>query len=166
MIKFGKKKYRNEIDEPGRLEKVEAKFREFVHFLTYGIWRSNPDTLSNSKNILYNATKTIILTVRNIKELNIPASARSLTYRTLLSIVPLLAVLFAIARGFGIENIVESSIFNLLLGNSPNTEIAYSVPSATTDTISLFSGETSVLDDASTGVLTFRSTPPRRILIS
>jgi membrane protein len=154
MIKFGKKKYRNEIDEPGRLEKVEAKFREFVHFLTYGIWRSNPDTLSNSKNILYNATKTIILTVRNIKELNIPASARSLTYRTLLSIVPLLAVLFAIARGFGIENIVESSIFNLLLGNSPNTEIAYSVPSATTDTISLFSGETSVLDDASTGVLT------------
>ncbi|MBP6197426.1 MAG: hypothetical protein KA433_07905, partial [Fermentimonas sp.] len=61
MIKFGKKKYRNEIDEPGRLEKVEAKFREFVHFLTYGIWRSNPDTLSNSKNILYNATKTIIL---------------------------------------------------------------------------------------------------------
>lgn len=154
MIKFGKKKYRNEIDEPGRIEKVEAKFREFVHFLTYGIWRSNPDTLSNSKNILYNATKTIILTVRNIKELNIPASARSLTYRTLLSIVPLLAVLFAIARGFGIENIVESSIFNLLLGNSPNTEIAYSVPSATTDTISLFSGETSVLDDASTGVLT------------
>ena len=143
MVKFGKKKYRDEIDEPGRFEKMEAKVRELVYFLTYGIWRSNPDTLSNRKNILYNATKTIILTIRNIKELNIPASARSLTYRTLLSIVPLLAVLFAIARGFGIENIVESSIFNLLLGGTPETEMTYTAPATSIDTLSIFTDQIS-----------------------
>ncbi|MDD4778568.1 MAG: YihY/virulence factor BrkB family protein [Fermentimonas sp.] len=151
MVKFGKKEHQDEIDKPGRLEKLEAKVRELVHFLTYGIWRSNPDNLSNRKNILYNATKTIILTVRNIRELNIPASARSLTYRTLLSIVPLLAVLFAIARGFGIENIVESSIFNLLMGGSPNTEMVYSTPAASIDTVTVFSDETSIINNSSIG---------------
>lgn len=146
MVKFGNKKYRDKMDEPGRIEKLEAKFKEFVHFLTYGIWRSNPDTLSNRKNILYNATKTIILTVRNIQELNIAASARSLTYRTLLSIVPLLAVLFAIARGFGIENIVESSIFNLALGSSPNKELVYTAPVTSYDSVAVVMNDDTLID--------------------
>ncbi len=136
------------MDKPGRFEKLEAKLRELVYFLTYGIWRSNPDTLSNRKNILYNATKTIILTVRNIRELNISASARALTYRTLLSIVPLLAVLFAIARGFGIENIVESSIFNLLMSGSPDTEIVYRAPATSIDTLTVFSDKTEMIENS------------------
>ena len=119
-----------------RIERWGTKVRELIYFLTYGIWRSDPDTISNKRNILYNATKTIILTVRNIRDLNIPASARSLTYRTLLSIVPLLAVLFAIARGFGIENILESSIFNIFAANTAETEATY-IPAETSDTLSL-----------------------------
>src|SRR5690554_6687406 len=129
------KKDRDEY-KSGKLERLGAKVRELVYFLTYGIWRSDPDTMSNKRNILYNATKTIILTVRNIRELNIPDSARSLTYRTLLSIVPLLAVLFAIARGFGIENILQSSIFSLFTGN--NTETEYQPEEySSTDTLAL-----------------------------
>ena len=123
-------------DKPGRIERWGEKVRELIHFLTYGIWRSDPDSISNKRNILYNATKTIILTVRNIKELNIPDSARSLRYRTILSIVPLLAVLFAIARGFGIENILESSIFNLFSSNGEESEITY-IETEATDTLAL-----------------------------
>ncbi|MFA7494205.1 MAG: hypothetical protein WCZ43_11935, partial [Proteiniphilum sp.] len=104
-----KKRYEPEEEKPGRLERMRIKIKELIHFLSYGIWRQNPETLSGKKNILYDAIKTIILTVRNVQELDIAASARSLTYRTLLSIVPLLAIIFAIARGFGIENIMESS---------------------------------------------------------
>ncbi len=103
--------------------------------MTYGIWRSNPDTLSNRRNILYNATKIVILTIRNIRELNIAASARSLTFRTLLSIVPLLAIIFAIARGFGIENIMQSSIFNLMTGGSPESEIVEITQTFDSDTV-------------------------------
>lgn len=90
-------------------ELFKIKLKELTKFLTYDIWRQNPKTLSNKKNILYNAIKTAILTIKNIQEQNIPASARSLTYRTILSLVPLLAILFAIARGFGIENILENA---------------------------------------------------------
>jgi membrane protein len=108
-----------EEEKPGRIALLKIKFKELMSFLSYDIWRQNPQTLSNNKNILYNAIKTAILTVRNTKEQNIPASARSLTYRTILSIVPLLAILFAIARGFGIENILESTVSNFLTNNDP-----------------------------------------------
>lgn len=121
MGKIGKGRYREEEEEPGRLDRLRIKVKQVIKFLTYDIWRSNPATLSNKKNILYNAIKIVMLTVRNVQELNIAASSRSLTYRTLLSIVPLLAVIFAIARGFGIENIMESSIFNLMTGEKADT---------------------------------------------
>ncbi len=148
MAVTGKKKDREDY-KPRRVERMGAKVRELIHFLTYGIWRSDPDKLSNKRNILYNATKTIILTVRNIRDLNIAANARSLTYRTLLSIVPLLAVLFAIARGFGIENILESSIFNMFTTTAVETDNSF-VNTNTTDTLEISSEHFTESDSAST----------------
>ena len=121
MGKDGKNKYHDDDEEPGRLDRLRIRVKGIIRFLSYDIWRSNPETLSNKKNILYNAIKVVMLTVRNVQEMDIAASSRSLTYRTLLSIVPLLAVIFAIARGFGIENIMESGIFNLMTGVQSDT---------------------------------------------
>ncbi|SFL34454.1 YihY/virulence factor BrkB family protein [Proteiniphilum acetatigenes] len=136
-----RKRYEPEEERPGRLELLRIKIKELIHFLSYGIWRQNPETLSGKRNILYDAIKTIMLTVRNVQELDIAASARSLTYRTLLSIVPLLAIIFAIARGFGIENIMESSIFSFMLGNRPSDEVVIAAPGAGADsTIAIVSG--------------------------
>lgn len=136
-----KKRYEPEEEKPGRLEQMRIKIKQLIRFLSHDIWRQNPETLSGKKNILYDAIKTIILTVRYVQELDIAASARSLTYRTLLSIVPLLAIIFAIARGFGIENIMESSIFSFMLGNRPSEELVVSVPGSTTDsTIAIIRG--------------------------
>lgn len=128
MANNDNKRNRDEKEEPGRIERLKNRVMELVHFLSYDIWRLNPEAMSNKKNILFNGIKTVMLTVRNIQELNIAASARSLTYRTLLSIVPLLAVIFAIARGFGIENIMQSSIFNLMTGEAPEMEAAVVTP--------------------------------------
>ena len=137
-IRKKKRDYDEEI-KPGRLEQMSIRFKDLLYFLSYGIWRQNPETISNKKNILYDAIKTVILTVRNAQELNIAASARSLTYRTLLSIVPLLAVIFAIARGFGFENIMESSIFSFMLGDTPAKEVeAYVSPELDADSMTVF----------------------------
>ena len=141
MARRRKKRDYDEEEKPGRLERMKIKVKELLHFLSYGIWRQNPETLSNKKNILYNAIKTVMLTVRNIQELNIAASSRSLTNRTLLSIVPLLAVIFAIARGFGIENIMESSILNFMLGNASKTEMVAATPNYTTDSMLVVSDQ-------------------------
>lgn len=128
-----RKRYEQEEERPGRLERLRIRVKNLIHFLSYEIWRQNPETLSGNRNILYDAIKTVMLTVRNVQELDIAASARSLTYRTLLSIVPLLAIIFAIARGFGIENIMETSIFRFMLGSSPSEEIVVAAPGSGID---------------------------------
>lgn len=128
-----KKTYEPEEEQPGRLERLRIKIKGLIHFLSYDIWRQNPETLSGKRNILYDSIKTVMLTVRNVQELDIAASARSLTYRTLLSIVPLLAIIFAIARGFGIENIMESSIFSFMLGDKQPEEVVMTPPSTVND---------------------------------
>jgi Predicted membrane protein len=151
MAKNGRRNYRDEEEKPGALERLRIKVKELVKFLSYDIWRQNPETLSGKRNILYDAIKTVMLTVRNMQELNIAASARSLTYRTLLSIVPLLAVIFAIARGFGIENIMESSILNLMLGEVSATEVVIPGPGTPADTVAAWAGE---MDMAAGGSLT------------
>ena len=150
MARRSKRRNYDEEEKPGRLERMKIKVKQLFHFLSYDIWRQNPETLSNKKNILYNAIKTVMLTVRNIQELNIDAISRSLTYRTLLSIVPLLAVIFAIARGFGIENIMESSILNLMLGATPETEIV-AAPNYMSDSIAVVTDQftDSIISDTS-----------------
>ncbi|MDR0421621.1 MAG: YihY/virulence factor BrkB family protein [Proteiniphilum sp.] len=160
-----RKRYEPEEERPGRLERLRIRIKTLILFLSYGIWRQNPETLSGKKNILYDAIKTIMLTVRNVQELDIAASARSLTYRTLLSIVPLLAIIFAIARGFGIENIMESSIFSFMLGGGhpgeaavvtdatkPDSATAVFGRTDATDTVSYEAHETATFRNLSTGV--------------
>ena len=51
--------------------------------------------------------RVLYLTIRFFTEKRVTAQAAALTYSTLLSIVPILAVVFAIARGFGYNKYIE-----------------------------------------------------------
>ena len=81
--------------------KIKNKILFIVHYLRYDIWRINGNDSTHIKTIFINITKAFLLTFRNINGSQINTRAAALTYNSLLSIVPLLAVLFAIARGFG-----------------------------------------------------------------
>lgn len=69
------------------------------------------DTRSNWK---VDTIKTINLSVRSFMNTKLQNQASSLTYNTLLAIVPALAILFAIGRGFGFQNLITSQLFNSL----------------------------------------------------
>lgn len=115
-----------EENKTGKITNWKEKITDLIEFLTYGIWRIDYKSLSKKTSVFYNIIKTIILTVRNTLELELGVKAASLTYRTVLAIVPFLAVLFAIARGFGFENIIQSEILDYLgmtpIGNVPQGE--------------------------------------------
>lgn len=87
-----------------------------IRFFTYDIWRINSYDSSVKRVGLYNLLKSFILAIRNIRGAQLNIRAGALTYSTLLSIVPFLAVLFAIARGFGFQNIVQSELFRYFSG--------------------------------------------------
>lgn len=58
-----------------------------------------------------NLIKTVNLSVNSFLDKNLQQKACALTYSTILAMVPVLAMIFAIGRGFGFQNIVESEIF-------------------------------------------------------
>lgn len=97
-------------------EKIKKAIETFMHFLRVGIWKVDVNKSSKLRGFLYTCIKSVILAYRNMQWTELNNKASALTYNTLLSIIPLLAVLFAIANGFGFQNIVKSELFSYFEG--------------------------------------------------
>ncbi len=84
--------------------------QNWLQFLTDGIWRITEDEVTPVRQRLYNCLKVIYLSVEQFLNDRIPVRASALTYSTLLSIIPIFALLFAITRGFGFEELMEQQL--------------------------------------------------------
>ncbi len=83
------------------------KFNSIIRFFTTDIWRIGEDDTSSLKFLCVKVTKKVMLAIRFFTAKRVMQKASALTYSTLLSIVPILAVVFAIARGFGYNRYIE-----------------------------------------------------------
>ncbi|MCD7973390.1 MAG: YihY/virulence factor BrkB family protein [Candidatus Azobacteroides sp.] len=97
------------------INRFVAWCKNAVHFFKIGIWHSGKEE-SKVRQFFYNIVKSFIMAGRRYSEDRLQSKASALTYNTLLAIVPMLAVLFGIARGFGFQNIVKSQLFAFLPG--------------------------------------------------
>ncbi|MCD7899934.1 MAG: YihY/virulence factor BrkB family protein [Bacteroides sp.] len=93
------------------------------NFLTNDIWRVTEDEVTKRKFSFYTVVKTIYLTGDRFSKDRIIDKASALTYSTLLAIVPIFALLFAIARGFGFDNLIIGQLKDFLAGMGENTEM-------------------------------------------
>ena len=100
---------------------MNKKIAEIWKFLTEDIWRITESEVTRTKYNIYNIIKTIYLCIDRFIEDRIMTKAAALTYSTLLATVPILAILFAIARGFGFSNIMEHQLHQGLGGNTETT---------------------------------------------
>ena len=100
-----------------KLSKIPQLVAAGWKFITEDLWRiSAADMISAKRRRSYNFLKVISLSIRRFQEDHLQSRASALTYSTLLSIVPLLAVLFSIAKGFGFAKIIESQLFDYFPG--------------------------------------------------
>jgi membrane protein len=76
-------------------------------FLNRDLWDLEPDSLSKARRCGLNFLRVCTLVVKGFKEDMCPIHASSLTFTTVMAMVPLLVILFAIAKGFGFEQISE-----------------------------------------------------------
>ncbi|MBR5469362.1 MAG: YihY/virulence factor BrkB family protein [Paludibacteraceae bacterium] len=86
-------------------------------FLTVGIWRITENELSKSKRLSILLLKKLILSLREFFEDNLMIKASALTYNTLLAIVPILALIIAIGKGFGVQNSIENFVSSIFATN-------------------------------------------------
>lgn len=95
--------------------------RRAVGFWDYalkGVWHDR----RNSPRV--RIIKTLNLTVKSFLSTDLQSTACALTYRLLLAIVPALALLFAIGRGFGFQNILTSQLLSYFPSQRHALEVA------------------------------------------
>ena len=89
-----------------KLEIVKHWCITIWEYCSRGVWN---DTRSG---LIVSVIKTLNLSVSSFLNTDLQSRAAALTYRTLLAIVPALALLFAIGRGFGFHNLLQTQLFN------------------------------------------------------
>ncbi len=91
-----------------KLKELIENLVTIYKYCTRGVWNDTRTT------IWINILKTTNLSIRSYLDKDLQTQAAALTYYTALAIVPALAMLLAIARGFGFHDIMQSELIKSL----------------------------------------------------
>jgi len=92
-------------------------FSDIVHFLRYDMWRRTEYDNFFQK-IGYATIRTISLVIRGFTSKNLNDTAKSITFSLIFAIVPILAMIVAIAKGFDVSDIIEQQLNASFLGET------------------------------------------------
>ncbi len=91
-------------------------FAKWMNFIKTDIWRLRLKDHPRGKSFLIRLVRIIVLALRGFDENKCMFRASALTYYTLLSIVPVIALMFGIAKGFGLQKQVETQLLAKMQG--------------------------------------------------
>lgn len=94
-----------------------------IDFFTTGIWYTRLEDVKPIKAFAIRLMRIILMAGRRFIHDRCSSSASVLTYYSLLNVVPLVAVAFAMAKGFGLETLVEERIIQLAADADWQTEM-------------------------------------------
>jgi membrane protein len=100
--------------EKNLLQQIDGWITRAIEYLTVDIWRIRLEDLPFGKSFLIKQLRIFILTVRGFDEDKCFFRASSLTFYTLLSVVPVMAMFFGIAKGFGYEKTLRDKLSELV----------------------------------------------------
>ncbi len=95
---------------------MKSKIKRIKDFINNELWSVDVDSASKPKRIVINLMRTVSLGIQGFKEDKLNVRASALTYFSLLSVVPVLALAFGIAKGFGLDEMLESEITKSMSG--------------------------------------------------
>ena len=90
---------------------AKARLAETVQFVASDIWRTRLTELPPWKRLSISILRVLLLAVRGFKDDYCMLRASSLTFFTMLSIVPVAAMAFGIAKGFGFQKVLETQLY-------------------------------------------------------
>ena len=86
------------------------RWRDLRQFFSKGLWEVDPKRLGRGRHYLLHPLQLGTLVVRDFFADRCMLRASALTFTTLLSIVPLLALMFSVLKGLGVQNSLEPLI--------------------------------------------------------
>jgi membrane protein len=96
---------------------IGQQLQKAVNFIKHDVWRIQRKRLPPGKSFFLNLLRVVILSVRGFDEDKCQLRASALTFYSLISIVPVLAMAFGVAKGFGFEKILERQLREKLAGH-------------------------------------------------
>ncbi len=99
-----------------KIAKKTLDLRSIKDFLQHDIWHIRLHALPRKKYFLIRTLRVIILTFRGFDEDKCSLRASALTFYSILSIVPAAALAFGIAKGFGLQQMLEERILETFRG--------------------------------------------------
>ncbi|MBD3245610.1 MAG: YihY family inner membrane protein [Candidatus Omnitrophica bacterium] len=90
--------------------------KKIIQFLTRDIWRVRGRDLAGKRSYVIKPLRVVVLSLRGFQEDKCRLWASALTFFSLLSIVPVFALLFGIAKGFGLDKMLERQLLTKFSG--------------------------------------------------
>jgi membrane protein len=87
-------------------------FMDLLKRWNYAIWHTPLSEISKWKVFLFRQLRIIVLAARGFAKDKVQLRASALTFYSLLSIIPVAAIAFAIAKGFGLDKTLEEIILD------------------------------------------------------
>ena len=98
---------------------MNKRLQQIREFIQYDLWRQPHMAVHDPKKRLgYRILQTIILFARGFKDKALNVRANSLSFSLLFAFVPMVAGVFAIARGFGFEELLQERISTSFLAEA------------------------------------------------
>lgn len=85
-----------------------SRIQKAKSFIEREIWQIDLNKVGGIRHFLIKLTRTFIIAWQDFKKDNCQLKASALTFYTLLSVVPVIAMLFGVAKGFGFERRLET----------------------------------------------------------
>lgn len=89
-----------------------ALFKKVKYYVTDQIWNIRIEKVGKREGMLIKQLRIFSLAIKGFQDDKSLITATALTFYTLFSIVPILALVFAIAKGIGVEKDMEARILN------------------------------------------------------
>jgi membrane protein len=89
---------------------IQNLITKLITFLTADIWRLRLRHFSKTRAFFLQLLRIMVLAIRGFKEDKCGLRASALTFYSLLAIVPIVAMFFGIARGFGLDQLLEKQL--------------------------------------------------------
>lgn len=84
--------------------------KKVIHFLNNNLWHVRLNKLDKKKGFLVRQLRVMALAIKGFNEDKCLTKASALTFYMLFSIVPILALFFAIAKGFGLQQKLQANL--------------------------------------------------------
>jgi len=100
----------------GFFKRVFKYYLKIQQFLLKDLWSVKLEEYPPKMKFLFKYLRIVVLALRGSIENRVTVRASALTYYTLMSIVPILAMGFGIAKGFGADKYLEKQLMESLKG--------------------------------------------------